>query len=389
MVKKKHFIAMLGLSMVLFCSGTIYAMTSVDVTNHFETGIVDINLSEHQKKGEAEGVWEDNPIVLPGDEISKIPRITNDGNDCYVRAKITFRETDEISESDLFGFGEHWLKADDGYYYFTKILPHGESVDIFQGVKIPGDFSQENEEISFHIDIDADAIQSKNFTPKFDSATPWGNVEILVCKKEGQYDVSTFKKSDKQSFQIKYEGDSKKLIKNADDFFANMPYLMPGDKYHDTVEITNTENKDIKLYFRSEATDDSELLEKILLKITTTIDGEKKVLYTGNLKASQLSKDIVLGTLPKNSKGNFDFEIEVPAELNNKYSIQSSHVKWVFSTEPIESIEPTKNESTSNKVQTGDSANIGLYISLLGVSLAIFSVAGLKRLKEREGEESE
>ena len=34
--------------------------------------------------------WETEENVLPGGLISKIPRIVNDGADCYVRAKIVF-----------------------------------------------------------------------------------------------------------------------------------------------------------------------------------------------------------------------------------------------------------------------------------------------------------
>ena len=41
---------------------------------------------------------------MPGDDISKIPRITNDGNDCYVRAKLEFSGTDVDLEKELYGF---------------------------------------------------------------------------------------------------------------------------------------------------------------------------------------------------------------------------------------------------------------------------------------------
>lgn len=335
MKMKKYLAIIAGICLMLLFGGTIYAMTSVEVTNHFETGIVDISLTEYQKNNGTEELWKDNPTILPGDQISKIPRIYNNGNDCYVRAKLTFRDMEEIGEQNLYGIDETWVKADDGYYYYTNILPHGESVDIFEGIKIPTDFSQENEEKIFYIDIDVDAIQSKNFTPQYDMSAPWGSVEILKCEKEGQYDISTFRQSDTKSFEIKYEGDSKKLIKNSEDFFGNIPYLMPGDKYSDSVEFVNTGNEAIALYFRSEAADDSELLEKILLKITTNIAGEQRVVYSGNLKATELSKDSILGIIPENAEGYFDFEIEMPETLNNKYSIQSSYIKWIFSAEDV------------------------------------------------------
>ena len=245
MMKRRHFLVMLGLSAVLFCTGTIHAMTSVDVTNRFDTGIVDIELSEYQLNGDKEEKWVDKTEILPADEISKIPRIHNDGNDCYVRAKITYNDTTEIDDSCLYGMSDKWEKADDGYFYFTDILPHGEDVDIFQGIKIPVDFSQDNEGKSFSIDIDVDAIQSKNFVPQFTAASPWGSVEILECKKEGLYDISTFGQTDNKSFMIVYQGSSKELITNHTDFFGNIPYLMPGDVYKDSAKIINNSNNDI------------------------------------------------------------------------------------------------------------------------------------------------
>ena len=95
-MKKKYMMAACAcMSCILLGSGTyVYARPETSVTNHFSTGVVDINLDEYEltanggeepfrdytgKKGE-------NPLIMPGDDISKIPRITNDGNDCYVRA---------------------------------------------------------------------------------------------------------------------------------------------------------------------------------------------------------------------------------------------------------------------------------------------------------------
>ncbi len=377
MIKRKYFIILLGLSIILFCTGAVYAMESVEVTNHFETGIVDIELTEYQKNGDTEELWADKENILPEEEISKIPRIENDGVDCYVRAKITFRNTEEVDEKCLFGMDEQWMKADDGYYYYKEVLPQGSKVDIFRGVKIPKDFSQDNESESFYIDIDVDAIQSKNFTPEFETAAPWGSVEILACEKEGKYDINTFKQSDTKSFAIRYQGDAKKLVKNHEDFFSNFPYLMPGDVYSDSIELNNDSEDEVKLYFRSEALENSELLDKILLTITTDIGGKETIVYTGSLRAKELSEDIILGTINAKTSGKFEYKIEVPKELNNKYSILNSYVKWVFSTEPIEKEEDIKN--------TGDTLSPGFIICYLGIVLCIISVMGLRRTK-KEGE---
>ena len=379
-MKRKVLVVFLSLSIAVLSCGLIYGMVSVEVTNEFETGIVDIRIEEYQRRNEKETLWEDNPVILPGDTVSKIPRIFNDGNDCYVRAKITFQGITELDESNLLGISDKWVKADDGYYYYTKILPHGEDVDIFEALYIPDDFSQANEEKQFSIDIDADAIQSINFEPEFSMAQPWGSVEILDCGKEGQYDVSTFKKTDNQNFSVTYQGDVNKLVKNRDNFFVNFPYLMPGDTYNDTLDLVNNSKKDIKIYFRSKATDTSALLDKIQLKITTVIDGKTKVFYSGDLRAEKLNEDIVLGVIPKNKEGSFHFEVHVPPELNNQYTISSSLVKWIFSTEPIP-------DDPFDSPKTGDDSHVMLWgtitiVSLIG--LVWVSILMIKDKKERE-----
>ncbi len=377
MLKKKHWVALLGLSALLFCGGTIYAMTSAEIVNHFETGTVDIDLTEYQKNGDKEELWTEKMAVLPADRISKIPRICNEGTDCYIRAKVTFRETDGITEENLYGIGEDWIRAEDGYYYFTRILSHGESADFFQGVQIPADFEQSNEEKPISLEIDADAIQSQNFSPDFQSENPWGEVEILKSETKKNYDIKVLKSTETKLFQIRYEGRSKELIKNSDDFFYNLPELMPGAHYEDQVQLVNQGSEAVKLYFRSEVSKEDSLTDQIRLQIISGIGDTEKTVYSGNLRAEELSETVILGILPKGKEGEFQFTIDVPKELGNDYSGCDSCVKWIFSTEPIVDAPET--------VHTGDSSKLGFYLCLAGLSLGMTAVFGLKKHK-REGE---
>ena len=375
MMKRKIIIIMLCLSMLVSASGLVYCAATVDVTNYFETGVVDINLTEYQVVDGKETEWVDNPTILPGDAISKIPRISNDGNDCYVRAKLTFRGTDEVGEENLFGIGNKWVKADDGYWYYLGVLSHGESVDIFEGLLIPEDFSQEYEGETFYVDVDVDAIQSKNFTPDFSLSQPWGSVEILKFEKSDEYDVNKFKTSDTKSFEIVYRGDSGKLVKNQEDFFTNFPYLMPGDTYSDVAILENDGNKDITIYFRTEDIDNSELLDKLQLKITTVIEGVEKVIYNGDLRATYMNKNTKLGVIKAGKNAEFKYEVYMPAELNNKYTLMDSRVKWIFTTE--------LNDTSSNP-KTSDSTT-GLLVAsvvMFVLSCCGFVVLGTTKRKE-------
>lgn len=329
------------------------AQQEISVTNRFETGIVDIHIQEYQKNAdEVETLWVDRPTVLPGESISKIPRITCDGNDCYIRCKITIRGTTEITEDDLYGISADWVKADDGYYYYTAVVPTHHSVDLFEGITIPTDLSDAMQSQTFWIDIDAEAIQSKNFTPDFTSDSPWKEVDIERCQKEGQYDISSLKGTDSLNFEITYEGDSKQLLVNQEDFFENFPYLMPGDTYSDSVTIQNQSGKQTNLYFRTEMVDDSKLLEKITLSITYTDEaGNQTLVYEGTVGSPELQQQILF------------------------------KVKWIFSTEEWDSTNP------GNAPSTGDSNSI-FYVVMLGMSLGGVTVLLHQKKKQKSQEKS-
>lgn len=368
----KRLITVLAVASLLLCGSgaAVYALPETSVTNHFETGVVDINLKEYMVTEEGKEIaWENSGEILPGMQISKIPRITNDGNDCYVRAGLSF-DTDEITDSDIYGFGEDWIRADDGYYYYKNILKTGESVDLFQGLNIPDDLSQEKlEGKSFSIQIDADAIQSANFTPDFESEAPWGQVEIVECEKEGQYDITSFKQIDNAALQIEYQGDVKALIAAPDDFFNNLPYFMPGDTYSDNAAMINNSGSDIRIYFRNEILTDDEILKKIQLTITSETNGQERTVYSGDLRGEGITGSTYIGTIPAGQDGNFRFTIAVPSELNNDYSLLSSYVKWVFSTEEI----PEPSEPII-PIKTGDGNTMGLALIACGMSAGAIAI---------------
>lgn len=378
---KKLIIFLLCLSF-LFCSTgvTILAMPKVSVDNHFTTGIVDIELEEYEIKEGKEIPYENNKQVLPGKTISKIPRIENDGNDCWIRVKPTFKNIEHLDDSNIFGISDEWVKVND-YYYYKNILKTDETVDFFQGLKIPTDFPQELEDSSFQVVIDVDAIQSKNFNPDFNSSNPWGDVEILLCNKDKNYNVSSFKKSDNLKFEVEYQGSSGELVKNKEDFFLNFPVLMPGDEYSDKISLKNTSNNDIKLYFDSDILENKDILEKIQLKIETDINGKQETIYQGALNSDINNK--LLGEIKANTEDEFKFTITVPPELNNDYTLLDGKVRWIFSTELIE--KPNKTDGNANPVKTDDTQFLGLFFILLGFS----SFSMVLYIKKKEGKDGE
>lgn len=373
--RKIAVVVMSILSIVLGGSGmTMYAFNTAAVKNHFETGVTDISIHEYQMKSEERTDYEPAKLILPGQNISKIPSIKAEGSDCYIRAKITFRETTaENMEEGVYGISDDWVKRGDGYYYYTKVLKTGEAVDFFQGIIIPSDFSQEDHEgKSTFLDVDVDAIQAKNFVPDFEGDFPWGQIEILKCEKEGQYDVTSFREADNKSFEVQYQGDALKLVTNEKDFFANFPTLMPGDEYEDTVNLVNSDKKhDVKFYFRSDIYRYSKLYDKINIVITSNVGGTEKEIYNGTLRESKLRDKILLGTIPAGKSADFNFKISVPAELNNEYSLEAGDIRWIFSTEPIIKDEPAK---AVKRVQTGDDDTMAFVLMGAGVLFLVGAV---------------
>ena len=370
-MKKGLCSALVCLGLILGISGTsIYAFTEVSVVNNFSTGIVDIELDEYTIEDGKEKKWENNiKDVLPGDDIYKIPRISNHGNDCYVRAYVHFVDT-PLDVTCLKGMSDNWILAEDGYFYYKEILETGKSVDLFQGIKIPVDLTESAAESLFTIKVDVDAIQSNNFDPDYDSSNPWGEVQILECEKEGMYDINTFKKPDNKKFSITYEGDSNKLIKNEDDFFMNFPVLLPGDTYTDTLLFTNDSNRKVNLYFRTASPEGTDLLNKVTLKITKQIGDNKEVIYDGDLRATKLYENMLLAVIDKGKSGSLTYEIHVPEELQNPYSIMEDYVMWVFATDPIAEIDTVKTGDDTLKFCT-TMMIIGLVLAVIGLGMGV------------------
>ena len=109
-----------------------------------------------------ESPWADGPLVLPGSAVSKIPRIHNSGPDAYVRAKLIFRYEDgkEVEGWKILELNENWKKAADGYYYCEIPVKTGESVDLFQGIRIPETLSQDYEGRKLFLDIAVESSEA-------------------------------------------------------------------------------------------------------------------------------------------------------------------------------------------------------------------------------------
>lgn len=375
-MKTRWMIVAACMSLVLTICGTgIYARSTVAVENRFDTGIVDIALDEYQldQNGGVES-WEDNPMLLPGSRISKIPEVTNRGNDCWVRVKLSFENVEGLDHSCLYGLDEDLIYHEDGYFYLHRVLTMGEKFRIFEGLNIPADFCQTNEDRQFQLHIQVDAIQSRNVAADFDRESPWGTVVIEKQLDEGPHSIREV--TVEHPFLLEYQADAKQLMINAEDFFANISTLVPGDEYRDAVQLVNQGTSPMNLYFCSQAVTRSTLLDDIQLSICTEYDGVETNVYDGAIRAEDLSDEILLMTIPAGEVAWVHFAVTVPAELDNDDAQLAGAVRWIFSTEEI---------ADFTAPETGDQTPIGLFMVILGASLGVFVLFAWRRRQNDRG----
>ena len=162
---------------VIGVGSTLAYFTDNDAANNVVTmGHVNIELDEP----EFSAANEDNTItnVVPNQTITKDPTITvvAGSESCYLRAKIDITELNADETADLLentNIGEDWVLAEDGYYYYQNAVSKSDedqTVDLFDTVVIPAEWGNEVADLTFEINVSAEAVQADNFTPETDEA---------------------------------------------------------------------------------------------------------------------------------------------------------------------------------------------------------------------------
>lgn len=331
-IRKKTMIAVVAAAMIAGISGTYgYFSDIVTVTNHIATGDVNISLKEYEVKQGIETLYTNPKVVLPGDVISKIPRITNHAEPCWIRARITFendrKELESLTDESILGIPGQWIKRGD-YYYYTKVLNHGETATLFQGIEIPAKWTEAHASQNLKVNIQADAIQAAHFQPDFQAMSPWGNQEIELCVHEENGE--TISEKPKVKLSVEFSGTAHKLLAVPDDFFANIRTAVPGDVFQDSIEVSNTTENPAEIFFHTGLVCQREDRMELLRKLGLTITMNGKTIYQGNLQAEKLKSDISLGVFQPGEKGTMEFVVSVPKELKNAYALRDAAVKWFF-----------------------------------------------------------
>ena len=338
------------LTAMVLAPATVFAGSTkyqTEAINNVYVGDVNIELQEFTLDDAGEEIpMPFKSIVIPGDDLPQIVRIKNVAKDAWVRIKLEFQSDDELKGLDdsLVTFAsDEWIKIGN-YYYATKPIQSGTSVDFMKSIHIPEYWTEAYAEKTFRIVVTADAVQRKNFTPDFDSNDPWFGTIIEQCV----HDVYEVPVGGNRSFLIEFRGGAEGFVRVGKDFFSNWDELMPGDVESGKVKIRNSYSSDIKLYFKTENLKGAELLKQLDLTIKAT-DGT--IIYDGKMD-KPLTKGIMIGEYPVGTEGYLSYTLHIPAELTNQYAVTSSRVKWIFETK-ISDHKPDSPKKTEGEKDDG------------------------------------
>lgn len=184
---------------------------------------------------------------------------------------------------------------------------------------------------------------------------------------------------------VQFNGDAHKLVAAPSDFFQNFSVAMPGDVFTDSVELSNTTDRDAELFFNTEQLGLTEEQDDLLENLMLTISMDGKELYSGNLKAEEMGRAVSLGTYAPGQTGTLDFTVTVPPELDNPYALRDADVRWVFFVQQEDPVSPdagaadySPGASVASPVQTGDYTPITVMLTISiasGVSAALLIAA--------------
>lgn len=185
--------ASLGLVAVIGVGATLaYFTDQAETRNTVSMGHVDIDLTEHKVKQDADGNWvkdEEKPVtsegltfnnVYPGQTVAKDPTVTlaEGSGDAYIRIRMDIEADAGFTAADIEALEANidreiaesggWKEGADGYYYYNAALTKdAPSAVLFEEVTLPGAAWKNNTASqSFSIKLQAEAIQSDYFTPQ-------------------------------------------------------------------------------------------------------------------------------------------------------------------------------------------------------------------------------
>lgn len=353
---------------MVMCVSGVYALSKdTEVKGIVSTGAVEIKLETYttDETGNEVLYTETDKHVMPGNEISLIPKVSNMAENCYLRAKIEIDKDDLCVAKDI---PSDWTKRGE-YYYLNDVFAKGAQVNVFHTLEFLDTASSDAQNGKIVVTVIVEAIQEKNFEPDYSLEDPWKGEEIEKCI-EKSYSVDG---DDTDSITVTYRPDS---IEVNSEFFDDLEHVMPGDEITGSVKIKNKHSKNSEIFMDIIPDNLDDEADDLLKKLTIIIKDEKQnTIYEGNVYDFEIMS---LGKFNSGEEKSLTFVMRIPSELKNSYSKINSNLNWTFFTEDEEEKEePAKKEEQDyNKPKTGDfkfDISVGVFfISTIGLIIVMF-----------------
>lgn len=379
---KKRKVILAGAASFLLTATAAAAVSQVSTAKMLSTGKVDIRLEELTQGPEGISPWTDGMTVMPGMEISKIPRISNEAADCYVRALVEFSGGEEsgrtLEDADLYGISDDWICQGD-YYYYKKILKSGESTEFFRGIRIPEHWEQTGEEKeNWEVRVQVDAVQAAHMEPDFHAEAPWetggGTVKIETARME---EPLLIQEDDTEIRTILVDEATGQLMAHPEDFIGDFGSFLPGDVRERKVQLENRTDTDRSLYLRVEA--EEEWMEQMNLRVTAMTDGGENILWEGKLTDPQWKEYRKICRLSSGDAGELSVALSLPEELGNWYSARNGEALIQLCTDEMIS-------ETVRSPKTGDATGpVWLFLAAEAAAVTILAVGTVYRHRRRKG----
>ena len=348
----------------------IYALTEQGVNGALSTSTVDVEVKTYTKQGENNEIeYADDKVVFPGDTVDFIPKIFNQGTDCYLRMKINYINDTINFEDYVTGFSTKFTKHGD-YYYYDDTFNAKDTVKIFDKITIPAEAEDLAVNEKLRIEIVVEALQVKNFTPDYNEEDPWKGVEPTQNVRNA-YSVDI---DDDSKLIIRYENGTENDVDVPSDFLERTRKLLPGDSFVEDIQINNKDKKNAKYYMRIDIAENDEDTRKLLSQIDLIIRSGDEIIYKG--KFLDVDKAL-LASLDKGGKKNIQFEVSAPIELSNEYTNIVPKFSITFFAE-------FEAEKIKKKKKTGDDITISFLTFLLSsIGLVIIIILGARERKRQ------
>ena len=382
--RNKIFLVGVFLTLVMFISG-IYAFTNLSILsikNEINTGAVKIELQEYTVSNGTETLYDesDSEKVMPGQVISLIPRVSNIGDPCYIRAKVSYSKEDSelVNVDRIDNVSDDWIKKGE-YWYYKPILQSGKKIDIFKTFTIPTDMPNDYQGKEIQVNITAEAIQADSFKPDFDSESPWNKVKV----QKASDDVYKFDKVQMNTnAKIEYENNAQQYIEVPENFLGKLGHLVPGEVVEQDINLNNSTSKEIEYFVtvkKESGLSDKQL--NLLKNLKLSISVDNKVVYEGNLY--DIDK-ISLGKYLSKQSDKAKFTVKMPEELGNEYSVLNTSINWLFSVDGKDPVIPKKDPEVVPSPQTGDTKiQIALTVFLISAIGLILVLIIERRVRKR------